>query len=286
MKTPATFLVTVALLLSMQTTAGAVCLEVEMNIRVEVPPHSNIMKRGVDNIEQLAAANPGDATIARQLINKKLLYENGCRYSFSALLFVHLHEDGSINRYRLQYRQPIINTFDLSFTPSNPSIEYKEEIIIIRDENKEYLCYSMLENEQVYEQTVPVVSKSPQARSLEKPEFWLPLFDWYIRLANSERTPNLSTEAFDRYEVTEPFVGTIEISQDQKEVRFYEGSIDDPTSHSVIRLIEYEGSMVPLIMQSSTKGAEEVSQYFAIKRELDADECSRLLNIPEVEHES
>ena len=285
MKTLTTFLAAVAFLLSMQTTAGAVCLEVEMNICVEVPPQSDTWKRLADRSAKFAAEDPDDAAQAMEAMNAKFLCESGYRRSYPALLYVALAEDGSIDRYRIEYVSQSIDLHDPSFTSSDLPLVNVARVIIIRDPSKKYFRYCDVETgETTREKVVDLNTGSPEADTLETPESWVLPFNSYIRLVNSDRSPSLSAASFDRYEVTEPFTGRVEILRDREQVRFYSGDATDPSA--VLELTDYKGNTFPLVVEESTSGIQKTTYRFTVKRELDSNQYNVLLKIPHVEQES
>ncbi len=277
MKTPATFLVTVALLLSMQTIAGAVCLEVDVNVFHELLAGSDVLKRGADDHARFAAENPNNATMATVATNSRLACSEGYGYSYPASLFVNMEEDGSIERYRVEYIEPSVDIGDPSFTPQNPPIKYTDHITIIRTPENRYLARRAIQSGEVFEEIHP----SYQLHTVDA-EMWFRPYELYLDLLGSDRTPNLITSSFRRYEVDQPFRGFIEMSTDNREVRLYAGDVNEAKEYLQMTMESSDHRhRFPTKVSCWIKGQMRTTLYMTIKRTVNADEVDGLLTIPE-----
>lgn len=263
---------------AVQHVAHAVTLEVALNVCVEVLPRGDMLKPSAKFARERAEANPDDPTLARTAINYELAIQNGFQYSYPADLFVDLTGDGSVSRYRIDFLQPTINIFDPSFTPQNPTIEYKDRVTIIRNGKKKYVLSQNMESGSQSESVI-LEEQDSAPSPFETVEIWYPVFNFYMDLLSGVRNPYLTTAAFERYEVD----GTlIELSTDKLSARFVSGSIGAPDSYGVLKLTSYGRHPFPLTFESWWKNVRSVRMYFTVTRELNGEEAKRLFEIPEV----
>jgi len=278
MKTLTTFLAAVAFLLSMQTTAGAVCLEVEMNICHEEFVHSDIAKRGLDAAERMASEEPENATLSTQLINSRLLFEQGYQYSHPAILLVNLDDDGWIKEYRLDFPNPVLAILDPSFSADDVPLKYDNRKTVIR--NAEQQLYVAEWSMDTHELRSEELSSSPN--SFEAGESWYGAYVLFEEVVKEGKSPTLTTSSFKRYEIARGDGVTIDISTDGSEVRLYYGNVEHPLSYCVIRLTRYNGHDFPWMIEQWVRNVCKKTFYFNDKRILDDEkEARELLTIPE-----
>jgi len=252
-------------------------LEVDVNIFHELLAGSDVLKRGADDHARFAAENPSNATMARVATNSRLACSEGYGYSYPASLFVDMEEDGSIQRYRVEYIEPSVDIGDPSFTPQNPPIKYTDHITIIRTPENRYLASRTIQSGKVFEEIYPV----RQLHTVDA-EMWFRPYELYLDVLGSDKTPNLVTSSFKRYEIDKPFRGVIEISTDNREVRLYAGDVNEPREYVEMTMELDHHHPFPAIISCWIKGQMRTTLYMTVKRSVGLDEADRLLTIPEL----
>ncbi|MFH1740263.1 MAG: hypothetical protein ABIH23_14740 [bacterium] len=254
----------------------AVCLEVEMNVCVELLPQNEVLKTAAESAATFAEQYPDNATMAIAATNTQMAFQSGLQYSFPASLFVDLAEDGSIERCRIEYLAPGIDNSNPSFTPQNPPIKYKFRITIIRDAGRRYISYYWLDTGKL-SQEVQSADSTPQ---LGQAELWIRPYGACVAAARSGDTPSLTTSSFRRYDIEEPFEATVELTNDGREMRLYSGEISDPRTYVLIQMGSHEGYPFPLVVESQSKGGFKNTSYFSVTQVLSDEESQELFVIP------
>ncbi len=164
-------------------------VELDATISVTSFPGNERMKHYTRIYRKMAKQGIADGTAtATFMANYEMAASEGFQYSYPVKFTLDIDTEGDINRYRVDYFEPVIRPDDPAFKPSKPAISYMYRVtVIVNAKNR-------------YEQQDPV-DGGPEVQwihdisgfAVKQPESWIPALARYRKIRDESPISSLTT---------------------------------------------------------------------------------------------
>ena len=215
----------VLFILGMTQISRSDIIKVEGSVEIIELPGSSANMYFADQAASLATANPSNKEVLNQAINQAQIATQGIQYTFPFTMYLDLGVNGSVQKYRIEYLNPVVMINDPAFTPQTPILNYNEQITVVFDGKQRCVERYSFERDDVRVETKEATIRDLLEGKINttQPELIISNFAGYHQYAIQTKTPESTIGEFDVYDMNQSKIWVSKDGQQIKNISEMEG---------------------------------------------------------------